>query len=137
MRTSKYLDKLMKKNGLKRDRELAIYLGISAPSIAQYRSGNRTMDNEMCIKIAMELGVEPIKIIMASDLDRAERSGQKSLWEVFISRTQTVKNTGVSAALCLVFVTNLLTGAEAKATPVLNIEKNQLTNFILCQIVNF
>jgi predicted transcriptional regulator len=119
MRTSKFLDEVMSKKGFKRDKQLAEWLDVTAAAVAQYRSGARTMDNEKCLKIALELEVEPMKVIMASDLDKAERAGQKSIWEVFMTRTQTVKSAGVSALLCLVFVTSALTTQEAKAAPAL------------------
>jgi predicted transcriptional regulator len=120
MRTSKFLDEVMSKQGFKRDKQLAEWLDVTAAAIAQYRSGARTMDNEKCLKIALELDIEPMKVIMASDLDKAERAGQKSIWEIFMSRTQTVKTAGVSALLCFVFVTNILTSQEAKAAPALD-----------------
>lgn len=114
MRTAKYLDDVMNKRGLKRDKELAEWLEVTGAAIAQYRSGARTMDNEKCVKIALELSIDPLKIIMASDLDKAERSGQKSLWEVFTMRTAK----GISAVLCLLFaVTLFLTPSTGEAGP--------------------
>ncbi|CAN5906944.1 hypothetical protein BH11PSE12_BH11PSE12_17220 [soil metagenome] len=127
MRTSKYLDEVMRAKSLKRDKELAEWLGVSAPAIAQYRSGARTMDNEKCVKIALELNIDPLKIIMASDLDKAERSGQKSLWEVFTMRTVTTANT----ALLLLLVNLFLTPTPAEAAPALNVNNGI---FILCKI---
>lgn len=115
MRTAKYLDDVMKARSLKRDKELAEWLEVTAAAIAQYRSGARTMDNEKCIKIALELSIDPLKVIMASDLDKAERSGQKSLWENFLMRTAQ----SVSAVLCLVLsVTLFLTPSTGEARPV-------------------
>ncbi|MBC3871924.1 helix-turn-helix domain-containing protein [Undibacterium oligocarboniphilum] len=111
MRAAKYLDQIMQKKKLRRDKELAEWLQISPAAVAQYRSGVRTMDNEKCIKIAIELGIDPIEIIMASDIDRAERAGQKSLWEVFTTRTAQ----RVSAVLALCFVTSFLTPTPAEA----------------------
>lgn len=126
MRTAKYLDEVMLKKGFKRDKQLAEWLEVTPAAIAQYRSGARTMDNEKCVKIALELNLEPLKIIMASDLDKADRAGQKSIWEVFISRTQTAKTAGVSAALALVFVANFLTPTEAKAAPALHLDSARI-----------
>lgn len=137
MRTSKFLDEVMSKKDFRRDKQLAEWLEVTAAAIAQYRSGARTMDNEKCLKIALELDIEPMKVIMASDLDKAERAGQKSIWEVFMTRTQTIKTAGVSALLCFVFVTNLLTTQEAKAAPALAISGYEVNaNFILCQIID-
>ena len=84
------------------------------------------MDNEKCVKIALELDIDPLKIIMASDLDKAERAGQKSLWDVFMTRTQTAKNAGVTASLFLALVTNFVTPTPAKAAPALNVDSSQI-----------
>lgn len=111
MRTEKYLDEVMKKKHFKRDKQLADWLGVTAPAVTQYRSGARTMDNEKCVKIALELDIDPLKIIMDSDLDKAERSGQKSIWEVFTMRTAQQ----ISAVLALCFVTSFLTPIPADA----------------------
>jgi hypothetical protein len=114
MRTAKYLDDVMSKRNLKRDKELAEWLEVTGAAIAQYRSGARTMDNEKCVKIALELCIDPLKIIMASDLDKAERSGQKSLWEVFTMRTAQSIN---AVLILMVSVTLFLTPSTGEARP--------------------
>lgn len=129
MRTAKYLDAVMKKKNFKRDKELADWMEVTAPAVAQYRSGVRTMDNEKCVKIALELDIDPLKIIMASDLDKAERSGQKSLWEVFTMRTAQQ----ISAVLTLCFVTSFLTPTPAEAADMRVSGSPELTTYKLCE----
>lgn len=87
MRIDKYLTDVMRQNGFQKDKEVADWLGVSAAAISQYRAGARSMDNEKCIKVALELNIDPMRVIMATDMDRADRHGQKSLWEVFMTRT--------------------------------------------------
>lgn len=130
MKSVKFLEQLQARDNLN-DTDLAKKLGISQPSISNLKAGRRVMDDETCLSLALELGINPMEIIGAACIDRAEKSGQKSLWEVFIQRTQTVKTASVSAALALVFVTNLLTPTEAKAAPAIEVSQQQ---FILCQI---
>ncbi|MFZ6817812.1 Cro/Cl family transcriptional regulator [Undibacterium sp. Ji22W] len=134
MKSAKYLDLAMQKCGFRFDKELAKKLNLTGAAVCQYRSGKRIMDNETCVAVAILLEIDPLKVIMDCDMDRAERSGQKSLWEVFMTRTQTVKEAGVAAALALVFVTNILTPIEAKAAPAIEVNQQQ---FILCQINDF
>lgn len=86
MRSVQYIDQAITKHGLKNDLALAKKLGWASSKISQYRTGKRFMDNEACIALAMCLEIDPLQIIMAADLDRAERAGQHSLWEVFMSR---------------------------------------------------
>ena len=114
MKSVKYLEDLQKKLQIN-DAETARLLNISKAAISQYKSGFRIMDNEACLAIALHLEINPMEVIGAACIDRAEKSGQKSLWEVFMMRTATVKSAGVTAALVLSIITNLLTPAPAKA----------------------
>lgn len=125
MRTGKYLDEVLRAKNFRRDKELAEWLDVTPSAIAQYRSGARTMDNEKCVKIALELNIDPLKIIMASDMDKAERAGQHSIWEVFMTRMA-----ATASALLLALSVNLfLTPTNAEAAPVLRLEPQV---FILC-----
>ena len=84
------------------------------------------MDNEACIALAMALDIDPWKIIMAADIDRAERAGQQSLWEVFSQRTSFA-----AAVLAAVCVTNFLTPSSAKAAEINDLQKSQEKSIFL------
>ncbi len=86
MKSVKFLDMATEAGHHKNDAALAKKLGWSTGSISMYRHGKRIMDNEACIALALEIGIDPMQIIMAADMDRAERTGQHSLWEVFTKR---------------------------------------------------
>lgn len=118
MKSAKYLDDLKTVKGLATDKELADLLAVTKAAISQYRSGTRMMDNEMCLKIALELGIDPMRIIMTADIDRAERAGQHSLWEVFSQRTAATP-ASAALALLLTIVTLFLTPTPSQATPAL------------------
>lgn len=113
MKSVKYLDLTMSKYGYKFDKELAEKLGKTTAAISQYKSGSRIMDDETCLALAIALEIDPLEIIGAACIDRAEKTGQKSLFEFFMLRaTQTA-----SAALLLVFVTLFLTPSTGEARP--------------------
>lgn len=113
MRSVKYLDMLIEKRGLKNDLALAKEMGWPSSRMSQYRTGKRVMENETCLQVALALGIDnPLPIIMAADADRAERLGQRSLWEVF-----SPKMAGISAALVFGVVTNFVTPSPAQAAP--------------------
>ncbi|APR39381.1 Cro/Cl family transcriptional regulator [Paraburkholderia sp. SOS3] len=113
MKSVKYLDAVIAKKGLKNDKALCDYMGWSHSVASHYRTGKRVMDNETCLRLASELDLDnPLPIIIAADIDRAEKSGQKSLWEVF-----TPKMAGLSAALVFAIVTNFVTPSPAQAAP--------------------
>ena len=115
MKSAKFLDQVMEKHGLKNDRALAKFLEVGSNSISQYRTGKRAMDNETCLKIAQALEMDnPLPIIMAADMDRAEKAGQHSLWEVFSAR---MAKAAAPATLAIVAagVTNFLTPSPVQA----------------------
>lgn len=111
MKSAKFLDDIKIANGLRTDKELAEIFKVTKAAISQYKSGTRIMDNEMCLAVALTLGIDPLKVIMAADIDRAERSGQHSLWEVFSQRMAAP----VTSALLVGVVTLFLTPQNADA----------------------
>ncbi|MGA3702864.1 Cro/Cl family transcriptional regulator [Ralstonia nicotianae] len=130
MRVEKYLDAVIERHGLKNDKALAEKMGLVHSAISHYRTGRRTMDNEVCLRVAQLLEMEnPLPIIMAADMDRAERAGQHSLWEVFSKR---MAASNATAALLLVLVasaTNFVAPSPAEAAP---LSHSTGQRFILC-----
>ena len=117
MKSTKYLDAVKQAHQLKNDTALAYLLGVGQNTVSQWRNGKRFMDNEMCLKLAQALDMQdPMPIIMAADMDRAERAGQRSLWEVFSPR---MAHSGLVALLValLASVTNFATPSPAEAAP--------------------
>lgn len=112
MHSTKYLEALKEKHGLKNDRQLAIHLNVTSGTISQYMSGKRIMDDEACLRVAMDLDIDPLKVIAAAGLDRAAKTGQASLWEVFLKKTA-----ATSAAAVLVGVCLFSTQGDAQAAP--------------------
>lgn len=129
MKSVKYLEKLQKKENLN-DTELAKLLGITQPSISNLKAGRRVMDDETCLAIALKLGINPIEIVGAACIDRAEKTGQKSLWEVFMTRTATT----ASALLFAFFVNLFLTPEAANAATARLSATPELSFYKLCEI---
>ncbi|AFC62054.1 hypothetical protein RSS0_0013 [Ralstonia phage RSS0] len=132
MRVEKYLNAVIERHGLKNDTALADLLGINKSAVSHYRTGRRTMSNEECLHLAQLLDMDnPLPIIMAADMDRAERAGQHSLWEVFSTR---MAASNATAALLLVLVasaTNFVAPSPAEAAP---LSHSTGQRFILCKI---
>lgn len=133
MKSAQYLDQVKSKLGLHADKDLAEHFKVTKAAISQYKSGARIMENEMCLAVALTLEIDPLKVIMAADIDRAERSGQSSLWSVFSERMATV----AASALLVVGVTGFLTPQNAEAS---NYKPYSVAEApgqsILCQIVD-
>ena len=86
MKSVKYLTQVREKFGLKSDAALAEKLDLSKGGVSMYLSGKRIMDDETCGKVAYHLNIDPMLVVAAACIDRAEKTGQKSIWEVFMSR---------------------------------------------------
>ncbi|RZI42479.1 hypothetical protein EGT07_14855 [Herbaspirillum sp. HC18] len=113
MKSVKFLDELADQNNLKNDNQIATFMGWQSGTVTNYRKGRRVMDNEACLAVALKLGIDPIRIIMAADIDRAERAGQRSLWEVFSQRMAAP----AAVILGIASVTNFLTPTDVEAAP--------------------
>ncbi|MFZ3002140.1 MAG: Cro/Cl family transcriptional regulator [Undibacterium umbellatum] len=115
MKSVKYLEQVKAKHGFTSDRQLSIYLKKTTGTICQYMTGARVMDDEMCLAVAIDLDINPLEIIGAACIDRAEKTGQKSLFEVFMTRMA-----ATASALLLALSVNLfLTPTPAEAAPML------------------
>ena len=115
MKSTKYLDAVKQAHQLKNDTALADLLGVGQNTVSQWRNGKRFMDNEMCLKLAQALDMQdPMPIIMAADMDRAERAGQRSLWEVFSPR---MAHSGLVALLVALLLAAALLGATGVRVP--------------------
>lgn len=104
MKSTKYLERLKADKKLN-DTELAKLLGVTQPAISQYKAGKRIMDEETCLAVALALDIDPLEIIAAAGLDRAEKTGQKSLWEVFMMRTAATASALLFALTVNLFLT--------------------------------
>lgn len=126
MKSVRYLDEVMKRHNLKNDRQLALHLKWNPSIVHQYRTGKRVMEEEKCLQIARELDMEnPLPIIAAAGIDRAEKTGQKSLWEVFTKAT----SLSPLAVALMVGVTTIVTPSPAQAAPHLI---QQVSESVLC-----
>lgn len=114
MKSVKFLEQVKARYGLKNDRQLAVHLNMTSGTISQYMTGKRVMDDEACLAVALALDINPMLVVGAACIDRAEKSGQKSLWEVFMSRTAAT----AAAVLVTSGVTLFLTPPSANAATV-------------------
>lgn len=130
MKSVKYLEDVRSKYDLKTDAALALKLGKTAPAISQYIKGTRVMDDEACLAVALALNINPMEIIGAACIDRAEKTGQKSLWEVFMSR-----GAAVAASVLMATSVNLfLTPAPAEAATMRVTEGSDSSQYRLCEV---
>lgn len=114
MKSYEYLQQVKDKYDLPNDSALARHVGLAPNSVSQYLSGKRIMENEPCLKVAAALNLaDPTPIIIAADIERAEKAGTKSMWERFSPR---VTAASLATPLAIAFVTNFLTSNPTQAS---------------------
>ena len=105
MHSVKYLERLRQKMGNPTNLEVAEKLKVTQGAVSHYLTGRRIMDDETCLAVALQLEIDPMQVLGAAFLDRAEKTGQKSLWEVFMSRAAATAGAVLVASSVNVFLT--------------------------------
>lgn len=123
MKSTKYLQSVADKFGLTTKTAVAEKLGLSKQAVSNYLSETRVMDEETCLAVALALDINPVEVMMAAGIDRAEKTGQKSLWEVFSRRTATAASVALLASVVSLFVTP----TPSEATPLLKINSGSVS----------
>jgi transcriptional regulator with XRE-family HTH domain len=127
MKSVKFLLRLQAEKHLN-DAAIARLLDLNHSAISHYKSGRRVMDDETCLAIALQLGIDPMQVIGAACIDRAEKTGQKSLWEVFMARTAAA----AAAVLMVSFVNLFLTPSNAEAATMRVPQSSGCMEYRLC-----
>jgi len=130
MKSIKYLEMIKTKFEFKSDRQLALYLGMGTTTISQYMSGKRIMDDEACLAVALALEIGPLEVIGAACIDRADKTGQKSLWEVFMNKTAQAASVVLAVGAVAIF----LTPTPSEAAPVLNGNVERTLHYVKCNM---
>jgi transcriptional regulator with XRE-family HTH domain len=123
MKSVKFLQKLQNEKGLN-DAATARLLGLNHSAISHYKTGKRVMDDETCLAVALQLGIDPIQVVGAACIDRAEKTGQKSLWEVFMNRAAMTAGAVLVASGVNLFLTPGNADAATMRVPEGNIARN-------------
>jgi hypothetical protein len=95
--TVTYLNEAKEALNLTSDYQLAKWLNVSTAALARYQSGQRTIDDYVCVRIAEALKINPLEIITAANYEREKDIGRKAFWEKFSHHRMV-------ASIALVFV---------------------------------
>lgn len=104
MNSVKYLIELQEQQNLT-NAATARMLNMTEAAISHYKHGRRIMDEETCLAVALALNIDPMQVIMAAGIDRAAKSGTRSLWQVFIEKAAATAATVVLATAVNLFLT--------------------------------
>lgn len=78
--TCNYLDMAKKKLGVQSDYALAKTLGLRTTAISNYRAGRNHFDDATAIKIAHAIGLDPVEILAAMQVERAKSDEARAVW---------------------------------------------------------
>ena len=82
MKTSmEWLDAAKLKAGIKSDYALAKRLGESPNRISNYRTGTSRIGDDVAVKLAAMLEIDPLAILASTHAERATQPAMRSVWE--------------------------------------------------------
>lgn len=108
--SNSYLDAVKTKLGLVSDYQLAKFLGCGHARISNYRSGYSKFDDEMAVKAASILEIDPMIVIAAVNAERAKNEETKAIWKALFERLG-----GVAATLLIASGLNIATPSNSIA----------------------
>lgn len=78
--TNQYLDHVKKRHSLKSDYALSKFLRTSTAAITQYRKKLFVMDDDMALKVAEALELNPLEVIAVANSERAKDEEKRERW---------------------------------------------------------
>jgi len=106
-----YLIEALEKLGKMPDGKKAEALKISPQALSGYKSGDRIMDDFACIMVANQLGIDPLEVIAAANMEREKTQARRDFWADFR------KKIGALAVAGLVILTTLMSPVEGSKAP--------------------
>ncbi|MDP5205773.1 helix-turn-helix transcriptional regulator [Alishewanella sp. SMS9] len=100
MKTCDFIDELKAAYGLTSDYQAAKKLGISTTTISSYRAGRSFLSDDIALKIAHLLDVEPLLVLACVNAERHLKSGSEEVFSFWVNlaESQLSKNVNLSAA---------------------------------------
>jgi hypothetical protein len=78
--TLQYLDELKRAAGVDSDYAASKLLRVTTGGVSRWRTGSKTFDPTIAVKVANILGVNPLEVIAAAQYERASDDETKALW---------------------------------------------------------
>jgi len=123
--TVDYLNNAKKKLGIKSDRQLAIWMGVGTPTLSQYQSGKRIIDDYAAAKIAEALNIDEMEVIAVANIEREKTEERRTYWRKVFAR-----HAGTGVAACLVLSISMININDVQASE----STPDLTNYTLCEV---
>ncbi|MDC7712206.1 hypothetical protein [Vogesella indigofera] len=81
--SSDYLQEALEKLGDMAEGKKAEALKIHRNTLICYKNGERIMDDYACIVVAEYLGIDPLEIIAAANMEREKSQARRDFWQDF------------------------------------------------------
>lgn len=135
--TAFFLDELRLKLGLPSDGRLADHLGMHRQHVSRYRTLTGTFDDEMSIRVAQILEIEPAFVIACMHHQRAKSEPERAAWQRIadLVHDHAAIAAAVLVALALPFVSfdglqyGLMAASTAATSPTVYIMTNGLLQY--------
>ena len=80
MKAAKWIDKLKDAHGWESDYRVAKELGVRPQTVSNYRTRDSTLDDQMAMKVAQLLGLNPALVMADQAAERTKDEGVRSAW---------------------------------------------------------
>lgn len=87
--TLQYLDQAKVRLHLPSDYALSKKLGVTTSAISNYRSGRSRIDDDVALKVAQILGLNPLEVIAAANVERAKTDEMRDMWRGLMEKFST------------------------------------------------
>ncbi len=94
--TLQYLDQAKVRLHLPSDYALSKKLGVTTSAISNYRSGRSRIDDDVALKVAQILGLNPLEVIAAANVERAKTDEMRDMWRGLMEKFSTGFNALIS-----------------------------------------
>lgn len=85
--TNDLLDAVKQKYGISSDYKLRTFLGVSQNTLPNYRHGRSRPDDDMALKLADLLELDPLYVIACVNAERAQEGRLQRMWEALAKRS--------------------------------------------------
>jgi len=106
-----YLVEALEKLGDMPEGRKAETLKIHRNTLISYKNGERVMDDFACIMVANQLGIDPLEVIAAANMEREKTQERRDFWADFR------KKIGALAVAGLVILTTLANPVSHEKAP--------------------
>ncbi|UZR29433.1 helix-turn-helix domain-containing protein [Methylococcus mesophilus] len=84
--THDYIEAAKQALNLPSDYAMAKYLGVNKSAASNWKHGKNVIDDYTAVRIADALGIDPLEVIAAANLEREKDAKRQELWRKVYSR---------------------------------------------------